>query len=115
MGTPATRIGRQAGRRTRRRGAALTRIWGVRTRRRNHVIATLGTRTGRLDGLPTRRSGAAPTRRWDARRRRPNHTIAMLVIPIGWLVSRQEGVVLHQQEDGVPRGALSGQRREAFT
>merc|ERR1712087_920891 len=60
------RTGRQAGRRTRSRGAALTRIWGVRTRRRNHMIATLGTRTGRLDGLPTRRSGAAPTRRWGA-------------------------------------------------
>merc|ERR1712087_219661 len=106
MGTPATRIGRQAGRRTRRRGAALTRIWGVRTRRRNHMIATLGTRTGRLDGLPTRRSGAAPTRRWGARRRRPNHTIAMLVIPIGRLAglpTRRSGAAPTRRW-GAPRG-----------
>merc|ERR1712083_1247695 len=59
-------IGRLAGARTRRSGAAPRSRWAAPCP--SHMIATRGILIGRLDGVQTRRSGAAPTRRWGARR-----------------------------------------------
>merc|ERR1712039_377560 len=61
-----TTIGRQAGLRTRRCGAARTSRWGAQKPRLSRTIATLGTTIGRQVGPTTRRFGAARTRKGGA-------------------------------------------------
>merc|ERR1712176_224990 len=63
IATPGTRIGKLAGRQTRRNGVVRTRRWVAQKPHPSLTIVTQVILIGRLGGAMTRRVGVAPTRR----------------------------------------------------